>query len=269
MIRVFARLYEGLNRRHLHSLTQAIEHTRTVRTCQFHLCRRAPARNLISLLMRCGVCQPGKRSVKPALIRQKLYVLRGFASDVCFATAIRSLILRRRDFLFINILRRIISFPFEDEPIVQAISRKVWSFLTEFLGVFLFEFEPRSIGSAAKGVWKKKAPLIEKLTRNYWLSPPCWRKDSAMRSRAVGWSESEGDLSRAAIEVRCRIIRRRKLICLRYRAHHAQTSKCSLSFRCSRKPRRRSIDADINGTISWQGRNLRSSRRLSALFVFR
>src|ERR1051325_4752970 len=107
---------------------------------------------------------------------------------------------------------------------------------------------------------------VEKLTRNYGL---CWRRDSAIRSRGAWCSEAEGDLSKVDVEVRRRISRRKNLICLRYRAHHAQTSRCSLSFRCSRTPRRRSIDADINSTISLQGPNLRSSHRFSALFELR
>ena len=51
----------------------------------------------------------------------------------------------------------------------------------------------------------------------------------------------------------------RNLICLRYRAHHAQTKRCKRSSRCSPGVKRRSNDSDIRGTSSWQGLSLRSS----------
>ena len=96
-----------------------------------------------------------------------------------------------------------------------------------------------------------------------------WRRELAMRSRAAVVSAAgEGSASRVRA-VRSRIICLRNLICLRYRAHQAQTSRCSLSEIRSLTSSRRSSDSDINGTISWQGCNMRSSLRLIAFLVLR
>ena len=86
-----------------------------------------------------------------------------------------------------------------------------------------------------------------------------------MRLRASAVSAEVGELSGADADKGCRATCLMNLICFRYRVHHAHTRRCSRSFSFSERPRRRSIDSDIKGTICWQGWSVRRSCRLIAL----